>query len=78
MYGEEAKAAIKWWSDRQTRFPRLSKMAFDILTIPGMSSESERVFSHGSLTLSIQRQSIKDDALEKLLCLQNWQRNRRK
>ena len=28
--------AMRWWHDRQTQFPRLSRMALDYLSIPGM------------------------------------------
>jgi hypothetical protein len=30
--------AMRWWHDRQTQFPRLSRMALDYLSIPGMYS----------------------------------------
>jgi hypothetical protein len=30
--------AMHWWHDRQTQFPRLSRMALDYLSIPGMYS----------------------------------------
>src|SRR5688500_17403765 len=34
-----------WWKDERQRFPRLSRMAFDILSIPAMAVEPERTFS---------------------------------
>jgi hAT family C-terminal dimerisation region len=34
-----------WWIAQESRFPVLSKIARDILSIPAMSSEVERVFS---------------------------------
>ena len=48
--------ALDWWTQglQKTRFPRLSRMAFDILTVPTMSAEIERVFSECSLTLDHQ------------------------
>ena len=38
---------LKWWCSptNRTRFPLLSRMAIDILSIPAMSSEAERIFS---------------------------------
>ena len=63
---------IAWWAEREKKYPRLSKMAFDILTIPAMSSEPERVFSRGGLVISSQRHSINAKTLETLLCLQHW------
>jgi hypothetical protein len=63
---------IAWWAEREIKYPRLSRMAFDILTIPAMSSEPERVFSRGGLVISSQRHSINAKTLEMLLCLQHW------
>ena len=67
--------ALVWWKDHKAQFPRLSKMAFDFLTIPVMSSECERVFSQAKLILSTQRQSLSSDTINKLQCLKNWRRN---
>ena len=42
------KTALEWWcqEQQQSRYPRLSRMAIDILSIPAMmSAEAERVFS---------------------------------
>lgn len=35
----------EWWAQNQKDYPRLSQMALDILAIPAMSAEVERVFS---------------------------------
>jgi hypothetical protein len=37
---------LTWWlrEEQSQRYPRLSKMAIDILSIPAMSAEHERVF----------------------------------
>ena len=69
------KDPIAWWAEREKEFPRLSRMAFDILSIPAMSSEPERVFSRGGLVISSQRHSINAKTLETLLCLQHWLRD---
>jgi len=39
--------ALNWWLDptHQANYPRLSQMAINILSIPSMSAEAERVFS---------------------------------
>jgi len=34
-----------WWLDRKKEFPTLSRMALDLLAVPSMSAEVERVFS---------------------------------
>ncbi|KAJ6436476.1 pol-like protein [Purpureocillium lavendulum] len=36
---------IDWWKINRSRYPRLSLMAVDMLTIPSTSAESERTFS---------------------------------
>ena len=41
----------EWWAQHQKNYPRLSQMALDILAIPAMSSEVERVFSSAGMLL---------------------------
>jgi hypothetical protein len=36
---------IEWWLANERRYPVLSKMALDTLSIPAASTEPERVFS---------------------------------
>ena len=66
---------LQWWLGDQERFPGLSKMAFDLLTIPPMSTECERIFSLAKLAVGMQRHSTQDDTISKLQCLENWLRN---
>ena len=72
--------ALTWWTEQtqRTRFPRLSKMAFDILTVPTMSAEMERIFSECALALNHQRLSITQETLEQLVCLRSWLRNEKR
>ena len=39
--------SFQWWNLplQRTRFPRLSQLAIEVLSIPGMSDKPERVFS---------------------------------
>ncbi|OXV05242.1 hypothetical protein Egran_06990, partial [Elaphomyces granulatus] len=37
---------IQWWRSQKHYFPRLSKMAIDLLSTPAMSAKAERIFSH--------------------------------
>jgi hypothetical protein len=39
------KRPLEWWETRREKYSRLSKMAFDLLSILLMSAECERVFS---------------------------------
>ncbi|XP_044714549.1 Ribonuclease H-like protein [Hirsutella rhossiliensis] len=48
---------LSWWhrDEHRERFPRLSKMAIDILSIPAMSADPERTFSGARRTISWDR-----------------------
>jgi hypothetical protein len=45
---------LKWWLElaQRRRFPNLSLMAIDILSIPPMSAETERLFSKARLIVT--------------------------
>ena len=47
-------SALDWWlhDEQQQCWPQLSQMAIDILSIPAMSDEPERVFSGARRTIS--------------------------
>jgi hypothetical protein len=53
-YDPGKKGALAWWCQdtQRQRWPRLSLMAIDILSIPPMSDELERVFSGARRTVS--------------------------
>jgi hypothetical protein len=65
---------IAWWmEDTQRReYPNLSKMAINILSIPAMSADVERLFSSSGLTLSNRRNRMSTEMLEALECLKSW------
>ena len=63
---------IQWWKDREVIFPNLSRFALDMLTIPAMSSESERVFSKAGYSLAPRRSGLEADILEASECLRSW------
>jgi hypothetical protein len=54
---------IDWWRLRQEEFPVLSRMAFDILSIPGTSAEIERVFSAAGRLLTDDRNKLVKDTI---------------
>jgi hypothetical protein len=68
---------LTWWlRDRQQeRYPRLSKMAIDILSIPAMSADPERVFSGARRTISWERMSLGVDTINMGECLKSWIRS---
>ena len=65
----------QWWLDHTGTFPRLSRLALDILAIPSMAADCERAFSSAKLTMTSQRQSMQPETLEPLQCMKNWIRN---
>lgn len=56
--GRHERGVYEWWDARKMEFPSLSRMAFDLLSIPAMSAECERVFSRYSLLVFIQSWSL--------------------
>jgi len=50
-------------------------MAIDLLSIPAMSNEPERVFSGARRTISWDRMQLGRENIEKIECLKSWMRN---
>ena len=50
-------------------------MAIDVLSVPAMSDDPERVFSCTRRTISWDRARLSADTVEKLQCLSNWVKN---
>jgi hypothetical protein len=68
------KQGYKWWLEptQQKNFPYLSKMALDILSIPAMSADPERLFSGAKITISDRRNRLGIFTIEALECLKSW------
>ena len=68
---------LQWWSqESQTkRWPQLSLFAREVLSIPAMSDEPERVFSGGRRTVSWDRMQMGTSTIEKLECMKSWHRS---
>ena len=71
------QSPLTWWCQDQQRgrWPRLSYMAIDVLSIPAMSDEPERIFSGARRTVSWERSQLGPDNLEKVECLKHWKRS---
>jgi hAT family C-terminal dimerisation region len=67
---------LEWWCqmERRERYPRLSQMAIDILSIPPESSEPERTFSGTRRTCSWDRSRLTCLNIQKIECVGNWLR----
>lgn len=65
---------LTWWlrEEQQQRYPRLSRMAVDILSAPAMSAEPERVFSGARRTISWDRCQLGSGTIEKGECMNSW------
>lgn len=69
---ERIENPINWWRGRMSRYPRLSKMAFDYLSIPAMSAAVERTFSSSKLMLPQARNRLSAESIEAAECLRSW------
>jgi hypothetical protein len=54
------------------RWPYLSKLAFNALSIPAMSAECKRVFGSGKNLISDDRYSLAPDTIEASECNRHW------
>jgi hypothetical protein len=76
-YDPGKKGALVWWCQdtQRQRWPRLSLMAIDILSIPPMSDEPERVFSGARRTVSWDRGQMEPETIEMRECLKHWKKS---
>lgn len=65
-----------WWLEPTQRktYPHLSIMALDILSIPAMSAEPERLFSSAKITITDRRGRLGIESIEAIECLKSWLR----
>jgi hypothetical protein len=77
LYDIRKTTALDWWCQDQQmlRWPKLSRMALDILSILAISDEPERVFSGTRRTVSWERSQIDVQTLEHIECLKHWKRS---
>jgi hypothetical protein len=77
LYDLGNMSAIEWWLQdlQKTRFPKLSIMVFNVLSIPPMSGEAQRVFSRACRTILWYRAQLSAQTIEMLECMRSWYRN---
>jgi hypothetical protein len=70
----ECDDPLNWWLEdsQQRAYPNLPKMAIDILTIPAMSSEPERLFSGAKISITDHRNRLGAETIQALECLKSW------
>ena len=74
MPQKSKQRAIDWWKEesQQEAYPDLSRWAIDILSIPAMSDEPERLFSRANNTLDEGRVQLLPDTVQALECIKSW------
>lgn len=70
--GLEDFNVVEWWKLNRIKYPTLSKMAADILSIPMATISGDSVFDIGSKKLDDYRCSLRPGTLEALVCANNW------
>ena len=63
---------LRWWKLNSKRFPLISRMARDILTIPISTVASEYASSTRGWILDVFRSSLTPKIVEVLICAQYW------
>jgi hypothetical protein len=63
---------ITRWREHKATYPKLAQMAYDLLSIPAMSAECERVFSQAKLVVNDTRNRMTDDTVDAIQCLRTW------
>ena len=62
----------KWWIEQRRDFPNLSRIALDVLSIPAMAADPERLFSSAGLTVTDRRNHLSIESIEALECIKSW------
>src|SRR5262245_51283889 len=72
--GSDSEDLVAYWNSlsRRAAYPKLPIMALELLAIPGMPAEVERVFSSAKLLISDRRYRLKEDTIEACECIRHW------
>ncbi|EOY31154.1 BED zinc finger,hAT family dimerization domain isoform 2 [Theobroma cacao] len=63
---------LGWWKLNKLKYPTLSKMARDILSIPVSAAAPESVFDIVDKQLDQYRSSLRPETVEALICAKDW------
>lgn len=66
---------LDYWKTNSQKFPHLSSMAIDILSIPAASAPIEAQFSSAGHLFSKRRNRMTPEMLETLVLLHDWSKN---
>ncbi|KAK8120231.1 hypothetical protein PG999_004351 [Apiospora kogelbergensis] len=63
---------ISYWISKQYEYPRLSRMPLDVMTVPAMSAECERLFSTVGLMAAPLRSRLDASTIRLVQTLRSW------
>nr|XP_043621931.1 zinc finger BED domain-containing protein DAYSLEEPER-like [Erigeron canadensis]XP_043621932.1 zinc finger BED domain-containing protein DAYSLEEPER-like [Erigeron canadensis] len=63
---------VGWWKLNKVKYPTLSKMARDILTVPVSTVVPEMVFETGRKEMDRYRCSLRPETVEAIVCAKDW------
>ena len=63
---------IRWWQNRESEYPILSQLAFDLLSLPAMAAGVERVFSGTKELITDRRNALDMESIQANECFRNW------
>jgi hypothetical protein len=61
----------EFWEQKGSLFPRLAKIAQQLLCVPATNLSSERNFNYAGLTVTDRRSRIEPDMLDQLLFIRS-------
>lgn len=63
---------IDWWKNQEDKFPTLSKVTRDVLSIQASSVASESTFSHDGRLVTDYRTRLSDGVIQACVLLNSW------
>lgn len=63
---------LSWWKNAQTMYPKLSKMARDVMAVPATGAGVEREFSISGRVVTKQRNRLKPSTIRDLMQYKRW------
>ncbi|XP_066567854.1 E3 SUMO-protein ligase ZBED1 isoform X3 [Amia ocellicauda] len=72
-----AAGVLKWWKNNEDRYPKLARLAKEILCIPATSTPAERIFSKAGYIINKTRCSLLPQNVDKLIFLSHNMKQKR-
>ena len=68
----EINGPFQYWKLKEATYPRLARMAFDMLSVPPMSAECERAFSFAGLMVTRLRNRLEANTISAAQSIRSW------